>query len=157
MSLSSGIDDPDRDIGWSYDRSISINFTTTGWTKLDFSNIGGGLDSGFEFNELHLNSGGGLYGIDDSSGSAVVDWSLPIITEGSGQSLMNLGGWAEEGSSLLLGAGSWTLELRDSISGPGEFDDSLDFDMEFSNFVVPGPIPFAGLLGFAAIRRRRRR
>ena len=156
MSTSSGIDDPDRDIGWSYDRSIFISFTTTGWTELDFSNIGGGLDSGFEFNDLYLNSGGGLYDIDYSSGSGVVDWFTPIIDEDYQGNLTNLGGWVGGTNNLLLGAGSWTLELRDSFQGLGAFNDSLEFDMEFSNFAVPGPGGIAAILGLAAVRRRRR-
>ena len=156
MTVSSGVTETDRDIGWSYDRSIFINFTTTGWTELNFSNIGGGLDSGFEYNDLHLNSGGGLYDIDYSSGSGVVDWFIPIIDEDYQGNLTNLGGWVGGTNNLLLGAGSWTLELRDSFSGPDIFGDTLNFDMEFSNFVIPGPGGIAAILGLAAVRRRRR-
>ena len=156
MTVSSGVTDPYRDIGWGYDRSIFISFTTTGWTEVDFSNIGGGLDSGFEFNDLHLNSGGGLYAIDYSSGSGVVDWSIPIIDEDYQGSFTNLGGFVGGTNNLLLGAGSWTLELRDSFFGQGGFDDTLNFDMEFSNFVIPGPGGIAAILGLAAVRRRRR-
>jgi len=149
MTVSSGVTDPYRDIGFSYNNSIFINFTTAGWTELQFTNIGGGLYNSFFLGEFHLNSGGELYDIDYSSGSGVVG-SIPY--QGS---LTNLDSWVG-GTNLLLGAGSWTLELRDSFSGLGDFGDTLNFDMEFSNFVIPGPGGIAAILGLAAVRRRRR-
>ena len=157
MTVSSGVTDPHRDIGFSYSNSIFINFTTTGWTELDFTNLSGGLTYDLGNASLHDNSGGGLYDIDYSSGSGVVDWSIPILDEDYQGNYTNLGGFVGGTNNLLLGAGSWTLELRDSFFGQGGFDDTLNFDMEFSNFVIPGPGGIAGLLGFAAIRRRRRR
>ena len=133
-SMSYSEVDPNEAIGFNYDRAVWINFTTTGWTELD------------------LNSGGGLYAIDYSSGSGVVFWAAPIPASYSDLSL-----WAGSSHTLLLGAGSWTIELNDQFNWQGSFNDTMNFDMEFSNFVIPGPGGIAGLLGFAAIRRRRRR
>ena len=156
MTVSSGVTDPHRDIGFSYSNSIFINFTTTGWTELDFTNLSGGLTYDLGNASLHDNSGGGLYDIDYSSGSGVVDWSIPILDEDYQGNYTNLGGFVGGTNNLLLGAGSWTLELRDSFFGQGGFDDTLNFDMEFSNFVIPGPGGIAAILGLAAVRRRRR-
>lgn len=151
MTASSGVD-PNRDIGFNYDRAVWINFTTTGWTELDFTNISGGLTN-WSGAYLHQNSGdGSLYDIDYSTGSAVVFWEASI------PSGYQMDQWTGAGSNnLLLGAGTWTLELNESITGQFTFNDTMNFDMEFSNFVIPGPGGLAGLLGFAAIRRRRRR
>jgi hypothetical protein len=148
MTVSSGV----NSIGWGYDRSISINFTTTGWTELDFTNISGNLTN-WSGAYLHQNSGdGSLYDIDYSTGSAVVFWEASI------PSGIQMDSWTGAGSNnLLLGAGTWTLDLNESITGQFTFNDTMNFDMEFSNFVIPGPGGLAGLLGFAAIRRRRRR
>ena len=154
MLVSSGVD-PTRDLGFSYEKTIYINFTTTGWTELDFINLSGGLTYDLNGASLHHDSADDLlYNIDYSTGSAVVEWDIPMPS-----SFMNLGSWAGPGSdNLLLGAGNWTLELNDSIGGHQYlFNDSMNFDMEFSNFAVPGPGGLAGLLGLAAVRRRRRR
>ena len=150
-SLSySGVDD-DQAIGWGYDRSIFINFTTTGWTELDFTNISGGLTN-WSGAYLHQNSGdGSLYDIDYSTGSAVVFWEASI------PSGYQMDSWTGAGSNnLLLGAGTWTLELNEQFHWQGSLNDSMNFDMEFSNFVIPGPGGIAAILGLAAVRRRRR-
>ena len=154
MLVSSGVD-PTRDLGFSYEKTIYINFTTTGWTELDFINLSGGLTYDMGMASLHHDSADDLlYTIDYSTGSAVVGWDIPMPS-----SFMGLSSWAGPGSdNLLLGAGNWTLELNDSIGGHQYlFNDSMNFDMEFSNFAVPGPGGLAGLLGLAAVRRRRRR
>ncbi|MDG1978431.1 MAG: hypothetical protein P8I44_07700 [Phycisphaerales bacterium] len=153
MLVSSGVD-PTRDLGFSYEKTIYINFTTTGWTELGFINLSGGLTYDMGMASLHHDSADDLlYNIDYSTGSAVVEWDIPMPS-----SFMDLSSWAGPGSDrLLLAAGNWTLELNDSFNGQFDFNDSMDFDMQFSNFAVPGPGGLAGLLGLAAVRRRRRR
>ena len=155
MTGSSGVN-PSRDVGFSYEKAIYISFTTTGWTELDFINLSGGLTYDLSSASLHHDSADDLlYTIDYSTGSAVVEWDIPMPSSFGG-----LDSWAGPGSdNLLLGAGNWTLELNDTISGNFDelFNDSMNFDMQFSNFAVPGPGGLAGLLGLAAVRRRRRR
>jgi hypothetical protein len=146
----SGVD-PNQAIGFNYDKAVWINFTTTGWTELDFTNLSGGLTYDLSNASLYDNSGGGLYDIDYSSGSGVVFWAAPIPASYSGLSL-----WAGSSHTLLLGAGSWTIELNDQFNWHDSFNDTMNFDMEFSNFVIPGPGGIAAILGLAAVRRRRR-
>ena len=150
-SMSYSEVDPNEAIGFNYDRAVWINFTTTGWTELDFTNISGGLTN-WQGAYLHQNSGdGSLYDIDYSTGSAVVFWEASI------PSGFQMDSWTGAGSNnLLLGAGTWTLELNESITGQFTFNDTMNFDMEFSNFVIPGPGGIAAILGLAAVRRRRR-
>ena len=139
-SISEGVDF--NSIGFSYSNEVDINFVTTGWTQLDFTNVSGGLASSLFYNlELTINSGAASEGVWDPD----LAWNVGSVTGISHDTV------------LLFAAGSYTISLSDYFMHDGGFDDTANFDMQFSNFAVPGPGAIASLLGVATMRRRRRR
>ncbi len=131
-------------------QSAFLTFTTSGWTRLQFTNLSGSL---LGYNTLHFTGAEEAFTIDLTGGNPIVDWSVSIPSGNSGV----LDTWDGVSAALLLSAGTWSLELADSFLAGAEFNDHLGFDMEFSSFPVPGPAGITGVAAALLLSGRRRR
>ena len=150
---TTGPSDPLDYGGWSRSQTVQVTFTTTDWTRLDFTGLEGGLLAQNAIQFYSVDQFGEIHSIDLSGTSPIVDWSSSMGTPLESV----LDAWDGVDSALLLGAGTWTLELNDSIGASGAFDDFLTFEMNFSAFTVPGPASLGGLMGLLLFNSRRRR